>query len=116
MKLLRRLLVAVPVIAGVGLAHAQTQIGASPDRSLDLTTEQRAEIYLTITRQGPQARDPAMRLSVGADVPPSTELYAMPDAVASSVPATKIYKYLLVRNQVAIVDPTTMKVVDILRQ
>ena len=42
------------------------------------------------------------------------QLYDWPESVAAEVPAAKIYKYTVVQDQVVIVDPTRMRVVDII--
>jgi uncharacterized protein DUF1236 len=49
-------------------------------------------------------------------LPTSIELYPLPDDVSAALPATKDYRYTVVQNQVVIVDPATMKVVDVIRQ
>jgi len=115
MSLAHRLAVIAMTLAS-GVAQAQTQSGASLNADLELTTQQRARIYQTVAKQQVRTPPPPMQVSVGADVPPVTELYAMPDNIAAEIPATKVFKYTMVQNQVVIVDPTTMKVVDILRQ
>ena len=43
---------------------------------------------------------------IGGDLPASMELYDLPPNIAADIPATKLYKYTLVQNQVVIVDPT----------
>ena len=52
--------------------------------------------------------------SIGAAVPPSIELYVLPDAALSAVPDAKIVKYTTVQNRIVLVDPTTMRVVDVI--
>jgi hypothetical protein len=51
---------------------------------------------------------------IGADVPPMIELYALPDEAVASVPAAKIYKYTMVENKVVVVDPTKMRIIDVI--
>jgi hypothetical protein len=64
------------------------------------------------------AGKPASRIgfatSVGAAVPPQIELYVLPDAALAAVPDAKIVKYTTVQNQIVLVDPTTMRVVDVI--
>jgi hypothetical protein len=96
------------------LALAQT--GAVVGGHLDLTPAQRSAIFHSIAKQVPPTPPPAdMRVSVGGDVPPQIELYNMPEDVVADAPGTKIFKYTVVQNQVVVVDPTNMKVVDIIR-
>ena len=54
-------------------------------------------------------------LSIGAQVPPSIELYALPIAAMSQAPEVRALRYTLVQNQVVLVDPANMRVVDVIR-
>jgi hypothetical protein len=45
-------------------------------------------------------------------VPPTAQLYAVPQEVAVEVPAMRSYKYMVVNNRVMLVDPVTSEVVD----
>jgi hypothetical protein len=51
---------------------------------------------------------------VGAEVPPTTELYFLPDDALVSVPEAKGIKYTVARNRVVLVDPTRMRVVEVI--
>jgi uncharacterized protein DUF1236 len=51
--------------------------------------------------------------TVGADVPPATELYFLPDGALATAPEAKGIKYTVAQNRVVLVDPTTMRVVDV---
>src|SRR5947209_16895019 len=112
---LRSTSVSLVLAASVVLAQAQTQNGATLNNDLELNAQQRARIYQTLTKNKLNTPPPPMRVAIGADVPPSAELYTMSDNILAEFPATKIYKYTVVQNQVVIVDPTTLKVVDIIR-
>jgi hypothetical protein len=95
---------------------ASAQTGQTGD-TLSLTPPQRTAIYQKVSREKEKVRTPAnIQVSVGVQLPASLELYVLPDDVGAEVPATKFYRYTIVQNQVVIVDPTTMKVVDIIRQ
>jgi Flp pilus assembly protein TadD len=111
--------------ASGGLATAQqpgpmtgTSSTATTSTELQLTPQQRTEIYdsvskLKVSRTPPPAN---LHVALGGDLPASMELYDLPPNIAADIPATKLYKYTLVQSQVVIVDPTKMKVVDIIRQ
>jgi Protein of unknown function (DUF1236) len=110
---LRSVMMAIVLLGAAGLAVAQT------GDTLALTARQRAEIYQTVAKEKDKVRTPPpvnLRVSIGAQLPASIELYMLPDDVGAAVPATKIYRYTVVQNQVVIVDPTTMKVVDLITQ
>ena len=87
----------------------------SPSLKFQLTNAQRATIANAVRRDGGK---PASRVgfaaSVGAAVPPQIELYILPDAALAAVPDAKIVKYTMVQNQIVLVDPTTMRVVDVI--
>jgi hypothetical protein len=113
--ILRLATISLVLGASVVLARAQTQAGATLSNDLELNAQQRATIYQTLTKNKLSTPPPPMRVAIGADVPPSAELYTMSDTILSEHPAAKMYKYTVVQNQVVIVDPTTLKVVDIIR-
>ena len=55
-------------------------------------------------------------MAIGAQVPPVTELYFLPDNALATAPEAKGVKYTAAQNRVVLVDPTTMRVVDVIRQ
>src|SRR5918911_1186043 len=121
----RRILVSALILAATAPVAAQqpgpmtgTSSTATTSTELQLTAQQRAEIYSTVTKQKVSRTPPPpnLHVTIGGDLPASMELYDLPPDVAGDIPATKLYKYTLVQNQVVIVDPTKMKVVDIIRQ
>jgi hypothetical protein len=84
---------------------------------LQLNPTQKAAILSAVRHESPKSASPVNFLvAVGASAPPSIELYVLPDSVLLEVPEAKIVKYTMVQNQVVLVDPTTMRVVDILRE
>ena len=111
--------------ASVGPGAAQqpgpmtgTSSTATTSTDLQLTPQQRVAIYDSVSKQKVSRTPPPANLhvAVGGDLPASMELYDLPPNIAADIPATKLYKYTLVQNQVVIVDPTKMKVIDIIRQ
>jgi hypothetical protein len=108
--------------AGVLAAQTGTMTGTSTTATtgteLQLTPQQRAAIYASVSQQKLSRTPPPANLdvAVGADLPASMELYDLPANIAADIPTTKLYKYTVVQNQVVIVDPTKMKVVDVIRQ
>lgn len=117
------------ITGGVGSASAQ--IGSTPPAIQDgtvgrgdpttmplrLSEMQRSAIAEAVRRESkPVEPPPSFVVQIGAPVPPAIELHMLPDSVLSSVPATKTVKYTVVRNQLVLVDPTTMRVVDVIPQ
>jgi hypothetical protein len=116
-------------IGGVGAASAQ--IGSTPptiqdgtigrgdpySTQLRLSETQKSAIAEAVRRDN-KAADPSVSFvaSVGAPVPPVIELYMLPDAILADMPAAKRVKYTVMKNQLVLVDPVTMRVVDIIQQ
>ena len=104
------------LLGGVMFAAAQTGGTSSPSMALELTPQQRTAIYQTVIKDKLRTPPPAnLPVTVGAQIPPVTELYGLPDAIAADAPSAKFYKYTIAQNQVVIVDPTNMRVIDVIR-
>jgi Protein of unknown function (DUF1236) len=108
---------------GVGIAAAQTRspdtkgaVSPADPAQLQLSPEQKTAILTAVRQQKANIR-PSVEfpVAIGEMVPPSIELYMLPDNVLSTVPQAKSVKYTVVQNQVVLVDPTTMRIVDVLR-
>lgn len=120
---------ALGLVLGCGLAPAGAQPGSTPPELHDgvvgrgtlhpapfrLTEPQKSTIAAAI-RKANKSIDapPKFVVSVGAPVPPAIELYVLPDDALAQVPAAKTVKYTMVENQLVLVDPTTMRVVDVI--
>src|SRR5262249_62294212 len=97
---------------------AGTRSGAAPTTPALHPPPQKHTQFCDGVRKGRGGRPPPppnLHVAVGGALPASMELYDLPPNIAADIPATKLYKYTLVQNQVVIVDPTKMKVVDIIR-
>lgn len=113
--------VAAVLLAGAAVASAQTTVittqpatsGAvvSTTERLELSPVQRQTIYRTIVRERAAPAQATVEYRVGARIPQSTTLYAVPQEVAVEVPAIQSYKYMVVNNRVLLVDPATSQVV-----
>ena len=119
---------ALVLVGGVDAASAQ--IGSTPPTIQDgtigkgdplatprLTEAQRSAIADAVRRDN-KAVEPSVSFvaSVGAPVPPVIELYILPDAILAEVPEAKRVKYTVMKNQLLLVDPVTMRIVDIIQQ
>jgi hypothetical protein len=80
-----------------------------------LTATQKAEIYAVILRQRLRTSASEVPLIVGALVPRSTPLLALPDEAAGDEYAAEFLKYATVDGNVVLIDTTTMRVIDIIR-
>jgi hypothetical protein len=121
----RLLLLAPLTLAGVPMpAPAQTppsvSLGvADPAAPLALTPAERTAIRNAVRQDQakPSARMPANApLSVGVQLPASIALRILPDTALAQAPAAKTLQYTVIGDQVVLVDPTNMRVVDIINQ
>jgi hypothetical protein len=121
----RSFAIAAALIAGLGIASAQTgspgaeidqTVGSTnPATRLELTPTQRRAILHAVRQENKKVIAPAeLKASVGAAVPPSMELYVLPDRALMEAPAAKGFKYTVVQKQVMLIDPTNMRVVDVI--
>jgi Protein of unknown function (DUF1236) len=107
-----------------GPSTAQTPPSASlgaadPSAPLALTPTQRTAILNAVRQDSakPGTTVPSdLPVSVGVQLPASIALKILPDAALAQVPAAKTVQYTVIRNQVVLVDPTNMRVVDIINQ
>ncbi len=86
----------------------------SADPKLELTPAQKSAIYREVAHDKSKASPTRFPAVVGADVPPMIELYTLPDDALAANPTAGFYKYTLVQDQVVLVDPTRMRVVDVI--
>jgi hypothetical protein len=109
---------ALALILAIGIVPAAAQTGGitEPSIALQLNAQQRAEIYEAVGKSKLRTPPPPdIPVTVGAQIPPVTELYALPESVTADVPSAKFYRYTVAQNRVIIVDPTNLKVVDVIR-
>jgi hypothetical protein len=109
--------------ASMSVAAAQTTgpiESASPDGSVNqqlaLTHEQKSAILKTVGSDKSKTTHIPFSATVGAEVPPSINLYALPNEALNNNAAAKLYQFTLVQGDVVIVDPTRMRVVEVIRK
>jgi hypothetical protein len=61
-------------------------------------------------------RTPAPDMAVGGRAPTDADLYDFSEPVLAEVPEAKRYRYMVINNQVLLVDRETSEVVEIIRQ
>jgi hypothetical protein len=112
---------------GVGVPHAVAQSGGATgaaasdagvsgaiEQKLLLSAAQRSALYREVSQDKSKTAPKNFSPVIGADVPPMIELYALPDDTLADVPAAKLYKYTMVQDEVVVVDPTKMRVIDVI--
>jgi hypothetical protein len=86
----------------------------APAAQLTLTPEQKTAIFDAVQPAEAKVKAQNVPATVGAQVPPATELYFLPDRALAIAPEAKATKYTVAQNRVVLVDPTTMRVVDVI--
>jgi hypothetical protein len=113
---------AAAILVATTAASAQTTIIERDSPSViirervELTPAQRTTIYRTVARERVRTAPAAVDVRLGARVPQTVELREIPSAVIEEVPIVRRYRYMVVNNEVVLVDPTTSEVVEIIRQ
>ena len=118
------LLLALSGLVGVAGPSMAPTLPRQPGRSrserpLALTPTQRTAILNAVRQDGAKpgtTMPPDLPVSVGMQLPASIALKILPDAALAQVPAAKTVQYTVIKNQVVLVDPTNMRVVDIINQ
>ncbi|HET7679926.1 MAG TPA: DUF1236 domain-containing protein [Xanthobacteraceae bacterium] len=106
---------AAPAAAQATPAHPGAEGNPAAVPSLKLTAAQKQTIYSSISSQKQrETAPPTFRAAVGAVVPPSVELQALPKTIVDLIPELKDYEYAMVTNQVLLVDPKTKQVIEII--
>jgi hypothetical protein len=116
--------VAFAILSSVGCAdqqaHAQTgteassSLGIGEQQKPALTPAQRRTTYVTASKDKGKTAKVRFPPVIGADVPPMIELYALPDEVLAENHAAEYYAYTKENDKVVLVDPTRMRVVDVI--
>ena len=83
---------------------------------IDLTPTQRTTIYRTVTRERVQTAPRDVDIRVGARVPRTVELREIPPTLIEEVPTVRRYRYMVVNNEVVLVDPATSEVVEVIHE
>jgi Protein of unknown function (DUF1236) len=106
---------------GTAGARAQTvgpDEAVKPDgavgQQMALTAAQKSAIYNAVMRQRVRTAGAVIPVAVGAPVPQWAVLAELPDAAAGNNPAAALLKYALVEDDIVVVDPVQMRVVDII--
>jgi len=97
-----------------GPPGTDTGVSGAIEQKLILSQAQRTAIYDQVSKDKSKVAPKDFSPVIGADVPPMIELYTLPDDAVAGVPAAKLYKYTMVENKVVLVDPTKMRVVDVI--
>jgi hypothetical protein len=96
------------VIVDVIPASTQRAEGPGTRTHLTLSAEERRLVLASIDKD--RSADISVRLALGAEIPRSVEVVTFPDRVVERVPQLRSYRYVVVQDQVAIIDPDDRQV------
>jgi hypothetical protein len=87
-----------------------------PGQRPDLSTEQRSKIFRAVQADKNKTARAKFPVEIGADVPPALELHSLPDDALIEVPIAKMFKCVVVDDKVVLIDPTTMRVAEVIER
>jgi hypothetical protein len=89
--------------------------GASVRRtSLNIPVEKRRRIHSEVIHSYHGPRDVHFAVRVGERVPENIALERFPEVIYTEEPELKTYEYIVVQEQVALVDPQSREIVEII--
>lgn len=91
-----------------------TAVSGAIEQKPLLTSAQRSAIYAEVNKDKSKISPKNFSPVIGADVPPMIELYVLPDDALANVPGAELYQYTMVENKVVVIDPTRMRVIDVI--
>ncbi|MFD2182474.1 DUF1236 domain-containing protein [Rhodoplanes azumiensis] len=104
--------------------HAQTPpptmpstggVGPVSTRPAPLTEAQKVAIVQAVRQTRRDVKvPPGVSPQVGAELPPAMELHMLPDRTLADIPEATLYRYTVVEERIVLVDPTNMRVVEVL--
>lgn len=100
--------------APTGRSSPTTGQGAASTSS-NLTTEQRSKITASLKQQqAPRVSNVSFSIAIGTAIPASTHRAPLPAAVIETYPAWRGYEYVMVGDEILIIDPATLRIVAII--
>jgi hypothetical protein len=94
--------------------EASSGLGAAGQQQAALTPAQRRATYAAASKDQGKTAKVQFPAVIGAEVPPMIELYTLPDEVLAENHAAGSYEYTMEQDKVVLVDPTRMRVVDVI--
>jgi hypothetical protein len=81
---------------------------------IELTTEQRTLIRTQVLRGAAKVKGPGFRIEVGVALPGQIELRSFPDTVVREVSLIRPCRFVVVEDQIVLVDPDARRIVEII--
>jgi hypothetical protein len=104
-----------PASSGPGPAAGRPGGPGGDGARLGLNTQQRTQITRSFASLNVRPLAAVnFAVSIGAVIPASVELYEVPTEVVQVVPAYRGYRYVVVGNQIVIVEPSARRIVAVI--
>ncbi len=87
----------------------------APSLALALSPEEMRLIYASVPKDGMRTQL-RIRLALGAEIPRSVQLFAFPDALIAQVPQIASFRYIVVEDDVVIVDPAAYEIAKVISE
>lgn len=94
--------------------EASSSLGAGNRQQSVLTPAQRRDTYAIVSKDKSKTAKVHFPPVVGAEVPPMLELHTLPDKVLAENHDAEFYNYTVENDRVVLVDPTRMRVVEVI--
>ena len=104
-------------------ASAQNPAAAPPDQTgsipagegvIAFTPDQQLELKKHLGKRNLKEAEIGQKVTIGATIPGNVELHAVPDAIKGVPAVLQNYRYVMVESQVAVVDPNTRRIIQII--
>jgi Protein of unknown function (DUF1236) len=87
----------------------------APPLALALSAAEMRLIYASVPKDGMRT-ELRIRLALGAEIPRSVQLFAFPDAVIAQVPQIASFRYIVVEDDVVIIDPVAFEIAKVISE
>ena len=95
---------------------AKMQASTQTQAQLSLSADQKQAIWNSVAKNKSAMAPANFQASIGANVPAQIALRSLPSTLSKQVPDAKKYRYAKIADEVVLVDPSTHKVIDIIKQ
>jgi hypothetical protein len=116
MKLPVHVLLATVLLAGPVAAQSTPDAGrpVAPDKPALLAPDKQAKIRDQAARSKLQAAELPRPAEIGMTVPSSVALHALPEDSVTELPTVTAYHYFVAGERIAIVDPVSRRIVQLI--
>jgi hypothetical protein len=94
----------------------QGSASSGASTSINLSSQQRTQIKQVVVRHSdiPHVNDVNVNIAVGAALPSTVALIDVPEDVVTVFPRFRRHKIVIIKNQIVIVEPSSLKIVAVL--